>query len=86
MNPKPVPSPPSKEEMNLIDLPPLTKRQWVQYLPKKTPEQHQEQKEMARELGICEGDQSRALQEIPQINYTMEYVTTHLQEIPQRIR
>ena len=34
----------------------------------------------------CEGDQSRALQEIPQLNYTMEYITTHLQEIPQRIR
>jgi len=26
------------------------------------------------------------LQEIPQLNYNMEYVTTHLQEIPQRIR
>jgi len=26
------------------------------------------------------------LQEIPQLNYTMEYVTTYLQEIPQRIR
>jgi len=34
----------------------------------------------------CEGDQSGALQKIPQLNYTMEYVTTHLQEISQRIR
>ena len=33
----------------------------------------------------CEGDRSE-LQEIPQLNYNMEYVTTHLQEIPQRIR
>jgi len=36
--------------------------------------------------GRCEGDQSGVLQEIPQLNYSMEYVTTHLQEIPQRIR
>jgi len=35
---------------------------------------------------VCEGDQSRALQEIPQLNYAIKYVTTHLQEIPQRIR
>jgi len=34
----------------------------------------------------CEGNQSGALQEIPQLDYTMEYVTTHLQKIPQRIR
>jgi len=34
---------------------------------------------------ICESDQS-GLQEIPQLNYNMEYVTTHLQEIPQKIR
>jgi len=38
MNPEPVASPPSEEEMNLIDLPPLTKRQRVRYLPKETPE------------------------------------------------
>ena len=38
-------------------------------------------------FSICyEGDWSGALQEIPQLNYTMKYVTTHLQEIPQRIR
>ena len=34
----------------------------------------------------CEGDQSSTLQEIPQLNYTIGYVTTYLQEIPQRIR
>jgi len=38
------------------------------------------------EHGGYEGDQSRALQEISQINYAIKYVTTHLQEIPQRIR
>jgi len=52
MNPEPVASPPSKEEMNLIDLPPLTKRQRVWYLPKETPEQRREREEMARELGL----------------------------------
>ena len=34
----------------------------------------------------CKGNQSSTLQEIPQLNYSMEYITTHLQEIPQRIR
>jgi len=34
----------------------------------------------------CEGDQGGVLQKIPQLNYTMKYVTTYLQEIPQRIR
>jgi len=52
MNPEPLASPPSEEEMNLIDLPPLTKRQRVRYLPKETPEQRWEQEETARELGI----------------------------------
>jgi len=52
MNPETVVSPPSKEEMNLIDLPPLMKRQQVWYLPKETPEQCREREEMARELGI----------------------------------
>ena len=28
--------------------------------------------------GFYESDQSRALQEIPQLNYTMEYITTYL--------
>jgi len=31
-------SPPSNEEMNLIDLLPLTKRQYVRYLSQETPE------------------------------------------------
>jgi len=52
MNPEPVASPPSEEEMNLLDLPPLTKRQRVRYLPKETPEQRREREEMTRELGI----------------------------------
>ena len=52
MNPEPVASPPSEEKMNLIDLPPLMKRQRVRYLPKETPEQCWERKEMARELGL----------------------------------
>jgi len=52
MNPETVASPPSEEEMNLIGLPPLTKRQRVRYLPKETLEQRQEREEMARELGI----------------------------------
>jgi len=42
----------SNEKMNLIDLPPLTKRQQVHYFPKETLEQYQERKEMAKELGI----------------------------------
>jgi len=37
-NPEPLASPLSEGEMNLIDLPPLTKRQQVCYLPKETPE------------------------------------------------
>jgi len=34
-------SPPFDEEVNLIDLPPLTKRQHVQYLLQETPEARQ---------------------------------------------
>jgi len=34
-------SPPSDEEMNLLDYPPLTKRQRVRYLPQETPEARQ---------------------------------------------
>jgi len=52
MNPEPLVSPLSEEEMNLIDLPPLTKRQQVRYLPKETPEQCREREAMAKELGI----------------------------------
>jgi len=44
-------SPPSDEEMNLIDLPPLTKRQRVRYLPQETPEARQQCEELAREMG-----------------------------------
>jgi len=44
-------SPPSDEEMNLIDLPPLTKRQRVRYLPQETPEARQRCEELAREMG-----------------------------------
>ena len=43
-------SPPSDEEMNLIDLPPLTKRQCVWYLPQETLEAHQQREELAREM------------------------------------
>jgi len=35
---QPPSSPPSDKEMNLLDYPPLTKRQHVWYLPKETPE------------------------------------------------
>jgi len=45
-------SPPSDEEMNLIDLPPLTKRQRIQYLPQETPEARQRREELAREMGM----------------------------------
>ena len=41
----------SDEEMNLINLPPLTKRQRVCYLPKETPEACQQHEELAREMG-----------------------------------
>jgi len=47
----PPPSPPSNEEMNLIDLPPLTKRQRLHYLPKETPEASQQHEELARQMG-----------------------------------
>jgi len=42
---------PSDEEMNLIDLSPLTKRQHVRYLLKETLEAHQQREELAREMG-----------------------------------
>ena len=44
-------SPPSDEEMNLIDLPPLTKRQHVWYLPQETPEARQRCEELTRKMG-----------------------------------
>jgi len=43
---------PSDKKMNLIDLPPLTKRQRVRYLPKETPEARQQCEELAREMGV----------------------------------
>ena len=46
----PPSSPPSDEEMNLIDLLPLTKRQCVRYLPQETPEARQRHEELAREM------------------------------------
>ena len=45
-------SPPSDEEMNLLDYPPLTKRQRVRYLPQETPEARQRRQEVAREMGV----------------------------------
>ena len=38
--------------MNLIDLPPLTKRQYVCYLPKETLEVCQQCEELAKEIGV----------------------------------
>ena len=45
-------SPPSDEDMNLIDLPPLTKRQRIRYLPQETPEAHQQREELAKKMGV----------------------------------
>jgi len=47
----PPSSPPSNEEMNLINLPPLTKKQHVRYLPQETLEARQRCEELAREMG-----------------------------------
>jgi len=46
------PSPPSDGEMNLLDFPPLTKRQRVRYLPQETPESCQRREEWAKEMGV----------------------------------
>jgi len=43
---------PSDKEMNLLDYPPLTKRQRVRYLPQETPEACQRCEELAREMGV----------------------------------
>jgi len=48
----PLSSSPSDEEINLLDYPPLTKRQRVQYLPQETPEARQQREEVAREMGL----------------------------------
>jgi len=45
-------SPSSDEDMNLIDLPPLTKRQHIRYLPQETPEARQRHEELAKEIGV----------------------------------
>jgi len=49
---QPPSSPPSDEEINLLDYPPLTKRQRVRYLPKETPEAREQHEELAREMGM----------------------------------
>jgi len=46
-----LPSSPSDEEMNLLDYPPLTKRQRVRYLPQETLEARQRREELSREMG-----------------------------------
>jgi len=48
---QPPSSPPSDEEMNLLNYLPLTKRQRVHYLPKETPEAREQREELAREMG-----------------------------------
>ena len=45
-------SSPSNENMNLINLLPLTKRQCIQYLPQETLEAHQQHEELAKEMGV----------------------------------
>jgi len=46
------PSSPSSDEMNLLNYPPLTKRQRVRYLPQETPEARQRREEVAREMEL----------------------------------
>ena len=36
----------------MINLPPLTKRQCIQYLPQETLEAHQQREELAKEMGV----------------------------------
>ena len=45
------PSSPSDEDMNLLNYPPLTKRQRVQYLPQETSEARQRREELSKEMG-----------------------------------
>jgi len=45
-------SPPFNEDMNLIDLPPLTKRQRIRYLPQETPEARQRREELVKEMEV----------------------------------
>jgi len=49
---QPPSSPPSDEEMNLLNYLPLTKRQRVRYLPQETPEARQRRQAVAREMGV----------------------------------
>jgi len=49
---QPPSSPPSDEEMNLLNYLPLTKRQCVRYLPQETPEARQRRQAVAREMGV----------------------------------
>jgi len=49
---QPPSSPPSDEEMNLLDYSPLTKRQRVCYLPQETSEARQRRQELAREMEV----------------------------------
>jgi len=44
-------SSPSDKDMNLLDYPPLTKRQCVRYLPQETPEARQRCEELSKEMG-----------------------------------
>ena len=46
-----LPSSPSDEDMNLLNYPPLTKRQRVQYLPQETSEACQRREELSKEMG-----------------------------------
>jgi len=48
----PFSNPLSDEKINLIDLLPLTKRQCVHYLPKKTLEAHLKHEELTKEMGV----------------------------------
>jgi len=48
----PPSSPPSDGEMNLLDFPPLTKRQRVRYLPQETSESRQRREEWVKEMGV----------------------------------
>jgi len=49
---QPLSSPPSDEEINLLDYLSLTKRQRVRYLPQETLEACQRHEELAREMGV----------------------------------
>ena len=77
INLEPLASPPSKEKMNLIDLPPLTKRQQVRYLPKETSEQHRAREEMAKELGIEPMGERISARGVPTLAFCVCHKTFH---------